>query len=98
MGHVRAVLEDNPFRARDAPVDGFNDDGSCFVIPAREEQGWNIDLVQAISNIPVLECADDMELARPIHSVIDFRILGDLVKGAGHVIGPGIEATDMATV
>jgi hypothetical protein len=44
-----------------------------------EQQGWNFDLMQAISNIPGLEGANDMELAGAIHRIIDLWILGKII-------------------
>jgi hypothetical protein len=60
------------------------------------EQGGQADLAEAVADVPVLEAADDVELARLVHRLVDLATGAG--KGAADVLGPGGTAADVALV
>src|SRR3954451_11572801 len=73
MGQVRAFLEDHPFVSRDGLVNELPLHRSHLIVATRGEERRNRDFIQPISNIPVLQKTDDMELARTVHRVVNLR-------------------------
>src|SRR5436305_1354355 len=68
--HVTRLFEDRPLRTRNALVDLPDDQRRRLVVPARHEQRRHVDLVQTVGDVPALQRADDMELARSVHGLV----------------------------
>ena len=70
--------------------------GTRLVVLARGDQRRHLDLVQAVDHAPVLERADDCELARPVHVAVD--LVTRVSVRALDALRPAIEAADVAFV
>src|SRR5262249_30227713 len=71
VGHVRAVLEKDPFGARDPAMERLDQRRGAFVVAPRGDQRRDADLPQPPDHVPVLERAGDRELVRPPHRLVD---------------------------
>ena len=74
-----SILEDHPLGAGDPLVDLTNDVRGRLVVPTRDEQRRRRDLMEPIGDVPPRQRPDDMELARPVHRVVDGRLGFDLI-------------------
>ena len=91
-------LEELPRRALDAPVDLLDDARRGLVVQARDEQRRRRDLRQPLGDVPVLQRARDVELARPDHRAVDGRVLLLERECALQRLRPGIEPADVEPV
>ena len=54
VGHVCALLEDNPLRTRDAAMDRLGDGRGCLIVASAGDERGQPDLAQTIANVPLL--------------------------------------------
>src|SRR5712692_8238559 len=66
VGHVRTVLEEDPFRAADPMMDGLGNGRGCLVVPAGSHERRDPNLTEAVHDIPIFEHAGNVKLARTI--------------------------------
>src|SRR5438128_2706508 len=69
--HVAGVLEYDPARAGDVIPERLDAGRRRLVVATRDDQRRHVDPVQLGNDVPVLERADDEELVRPVHDVVD---------------------------
>src|SRR5262245_60984467 len=96
--HVRAVLKDDPLRSRNPALNGFHNSRGSLIIAARQEQHLLSNLTEAIHDAPVLNRPYTMNLAGPVHRVIDLRILVHLCEAAIDAIGPYIKPAEVSSI
>src|SRR4051794_14764232 len=66
MRHMRALFEQHPFAAGDAVLDDLGLHRGAFVVAAGGDERGDRDLAEPMADVPVLEGADDVELARSV--------------------------------
>src|ERR1700691_4552705 len=69
-----------------------------FVMTARYQQDRHADLGQPVSGLPVPDRADDVELARAVHRVVDGRVRIDVFERLHHLRRPLLKAADVPAV
>lgn len=98
MGHVAGVLENPPADVRDAVGEGLHAEFRRLVVAAGDQQRGGDDGVQPAFDRPVFHRADDVKLGRPVHGVVDCRVIDNRAVVAHDVIRFRFDAAYVAPV
>jgi hypothetical protein len=93
---VRSVLDDGQPRVLYSTLHVLEVSRPALVVATADQQCRHADLVQPVSNVPVLDRADHGELAGAVHVAVD--LVSGLSKCALQPLRPRIEPADMLLV
>src|SRR5581483_10458377 len=96
--HVGALLEDDELRAADSAAQRVHLARRGLVVAAGGDQRRDVELAEAVGDVPVAERARDHELVRALHGLVHVRMVDHAPEGAQDGVGPRVDAADVAAV